>query len=36
MPIDSIANLRHLSQARGSFVRLEQGTDCLLYTSRCV
>ena len=26
MPIDSIANLRHLSQAQGSFVRLDQGT----------
>lgn len=33
MPIDSIANLRHLSQARGSFVRLEQGTDRLQTTT---
>ena len=30
MPIDSIAGLRHLSQAQGSFVRLDQSTDKLL------
>ena len=29
MPIDSIAGLRHLSQAQGSFVRLDQSTDKL-------
>ena len=33
MPIDSIANLRHLSQAQGSFVRLDQGTDKLQATT---
>ena len=33
MPIDSIASLRHLSQAQGSFVRLDQGTDKLQTTT---
>ena len=33
MPIDSIASLRHLSQAQGSFVRLDQGTDKLQATT---
>lgn len=33
MPIDSIAGLRHLSQAQGSFVRLDQGTDRLQTTT---
>ena len=33
MPIDSIAGLRHLSQAQGSFVRLDQSTDKLQTTT---
>ena len=33
MPIDSIAGLRHLSQAQGSFVRLDQSTDKLQPTT---
>ena len=33
MPIDSIASLRQLSQAQGSFVRLDQGTDKLQATT---
>ena len=33
MPIASIAGLRHLSQAQGSFVRLDQSTDKLQTTT---
>ena len=33
MPIDSIAGLRHLSQAQGSFVRLDQSSDNLQTTT---